>query len=51
MITILVTEIKFEERIYKENLVNHLTMIFHKHNLEKYGTVLIQHGLKNMMVV
>jgi hypothetical protein len=50
LITILATEIKFEERIYKKNIVNHLTMIFHKHNLEKHGVVLIQHDSKNMMV-
>jgi hypothetical protein len=50
LITILATEIKFEEHIYKKNIVNHLTMIFHKHNLEKHGVVLIQHDSKNMMV-
>jgi len=45
-----VIETKFEEHIYKKNLVNHLSIIFHKHNLKKHGVVLIQHGLKNILI-
>jgi hypothetical protein len=49
MITILVIQTKFKEHIYKKDIVNHLTIIFHKRNLEKHGIVLIQHGSKNIL--
>jgi hypothetical protein len=51
MITILVIDTTVEEHIYKKknDLVNHLTIIFHKHNLEKHGVVLIKHGSKNIL--
>jgi hypothetical protein len=35
VISILVTEIKYEEHFYKKDLVNPLTMIFQENNLEK----------------
>jgi hypothetical protein len=37
---------KFDEHIYKRDIVNHLTTIFKKYNLKKYGNVLIKHGSK-----
>jgi hypothetical protein len=46
MIIILVIETIFEEHIYKKYLVNHLIIVFRKHNLKKYGIILIQHGSK-----
>jgi hypothetical protein len=44
MTTIRVIEIKFEEHMYKKDLVN-LIMIFQKDNWEKHGVVLVQHVL------
>jgi hypothetical protein len=49
MITILVIETTFEKHIYKKDLVNHLNIIFHKHNLEKHRVVLIHHSSKNIL--
>ena len=42
--------IKLEGIIYKINLVNQLTMIFHKVNLAKLSVNLIHSGSKNMLV-
>jgi hypothetical protein len=47
--TILVIETKVEEHIYKKDIVNHLTIIFHKHDLKKHGITLIKHGSKNIL--
>jgi len=47
---ILMKEIKLEGIIYKINLVNQLTMIFHKVNLAKQSVDLIQCGSKNFKV-
>ena len=44
-------EIKLEGIIYKINLVNQLTMIFHKVNLAKQSVDLINCGSKNILVV
>jgi hypothetical protein len=41
MITIVVIQIKFKEHIYKMDIANKLTIIFHKHSLKKHGIVLI----------
>ena len=43
-------EIKLEGIIYKINLVNQLTMIFHKVNLAKQSVDLIQCGSKIILV-
>jgi hypothetical protein len=48
VIIILVIEAKFEEHIYKNELVNPLTMIFHEKNLEQQCVILIQHGSTNI---
>jgi CDP-glycerol glycerophosphotransferase (TagB/SpsB family) len=41
---------KKKKKKKKKNLVNHLTIIFHKHNLEKHRIVLIKHGSKNILI-
>ena len=43
-------EIRLEGIIYKINIVNQLTMIFHKVNLAKPSVNLIHSGSKNMLV-
>jgi hypothetical protein len=48
VIIILVIEIKSKEHIYKNELVNPLTIIFQEKNLEQQYVVLIQHGSKNI---
>lgn len=41
---------KFETYIYKNDIVNRLTMIFPKNNLKKYGIILSQSGSKNKLI-
>ena len=50
VIIILVIETKSEEYIYKNELVNPLTMISQEKNLEQQCVILIQHGSKNIKV-
>jgi len=45
-ITILITETKSGEHIYKRDIINQLTTIFKKYYLKKYVDVLIEHGSK-----
>ncbi len=43
-------ETKFEQDIYKNDLLNQLTMIFQKHNLEKLGIILKYEEIMHAMI-
>jgi hypothetical protein len=41
--TILAILTKSEKYIYKKDIVNQLTMVLYKHNLEKFGVILLNY--------